>query len=611
MRRGIVNSLILVVTIAISSVFFFQFGSSRPTFHGDAFGYYLYLPSTFIYQNLKAPFSAPADQFADYIHGSFISIRGAQNKSGFYLNQYTYGVALMESPFFFIAHAIEKVQGKAANGYSDTYSYLIKMSGMFYAILGMLFMFRVLRHYFSYRLSLLTVVCIFLCTNLFWFSIFQAGMAHIPLFFLYSVLVFLTIKIHDSPSTFRFIAIGFTSGLITLIRPSDILCLLIPVLYDVYNMQTIHKKIQFITAHKKGIALLIVAFIIPIIPQLLYWKSVTGSYICYSYGSQSFNWSDPKIIEGLFCFSNGFFPYAPVMIFAVLGMLFYKQLVRWEWCIGLVFAAYVYIVYSWYCYTYINGFGSRPMIHIFPLLAISLAAFFNFISGKNIIAKSVFITVCLFFAAMNLCYSVQQHLGVIDSSNSTMAFNFQMLFRTKLTYDDLIVKDVGEWQPDEAGLQKLKTLVFKNFDDSLSADYIKDTTGGSKFCYHMHDRSYLVIDNVTYHKETFKDATWLKCSGRFLCPWYAGYDHHVFIMDINEKRDQAWGIRIENNIHADDAPGPDPKSFHAGIINKWGKLSFFVKIPGYLKEGDNIKLYMWVTDKSDIYLDDIAFELYK
>ncbi len=45
---------------------------------------------------------------------------------------------------------------------------------------------------------------------------------------------------------FLFIIMGFVCGLITLIRPTDVLCLLIPLLYNVYNKETIRKKVLFI-----------------------------------------------------------------------------------------------------------------------------------------------------------------------------------------------------------------------------------------------------------------------------------------------------------------------------------------------------------------------------
>ncbi len=607
MKRRIANTFIITFTLAVAAIFIFKYGTAKNTFYGDAFGYYLYLPSTFIHHNIKTPFDTQGNNISDGIKWCFGVIKGAHNAKGFYLNQYTYGIALMESPFFFIAHGYEKVKGLDANGYSETYNLLIKAGTLIYALLGLLITYKILRRYFSSSLSLLGISGLFLCTNLFWFAIFQSGMAHVPLFFLYALLIWLTIKLHEAPNNRYFIITGLVAGIITLIRPTDIICLLIPLLYEVNNRAAFKNKIAFLKQHKKAIGWMIVAFIIPIIPQLLYWKAITGGFVTYSYGDQSFNFREPKIIEGLFYFSNGWFPYSPIMLFSILGLLFYKQLVKWEWCIIILFSLYVYIIYSWYCYYYINGLGSRPMIHLYPLLAIPLVAFFKYISERNFIIKASFVTVCLFFVAMNLCYSIQQVLGVIDSPDSNMAFNLQMLFRTQLTYDDLIVKNIGERQPDTNKITKLRSIANENFDDSISTDYIKDTLKNSGYLFHWHDEDYMEVAVIPYNKQMFNDARWFKCSGRFMSPNNLDYFRHILNLDINNKEKLWRGFKVENNLHDSTVP----LTLNRCVTKKWDQVSFFAKVPGNLKDGDIIRVMMWVSDKTELYMDDITLELYK
>lgn len=607
MYKSLINKLLLLVAVAITAVFIFKYGKAKDTFYGDAFGYYVYLPSTFIHHNLTTPFTTPDKNLNDGFKWIFGVLKDAKNSKGLYLNQYTYGIALMESPFFFIAHAFEKIKGTDANGYSATYNYLIKGGTLLYAILGLMVVYKVLKKYFSTTLALSGAVALFLCTNLFWFAVFQAGMAHVPLFFLYALLVYLTIRIYERPTLSLFIITGFIAGLITLIRPTDILCLLIPLLYDVYSKETINKKISFLKAHKQHIGWAALFFILPIIPQLLYWKAVTGSYLCYSYGDQSFDFRHPKIIEGLFYFSNGWLPYAPIMLFSIIGLIFYKTLRKWEWCIAIVFAIYVYIIYSWYCYYYLNGLGSRPMIHLYPLLALPLTAFFRYISERKLPVKVAFVSLCAFLCSVNLCFSVQQVMSVIDSPDSNMAFTLRLLYRTRLTYNDLLVKSIGEWQPDSNKVTKLRTLAYENFEDSLTTDYIKDTIAGSKYIYHWHDQDYLEVAVVPYNKKQFEGAKWFRCSGRFMSPNNLDYYRHLLIVDINNQEKLWRGLKIENNIHDSTVP----LTLNRCVTNKWDNLSFYAKVPHNLKEGDIVRVIMWITDKRDIYMDDIKLELYK
>ncbi len=237
----------------------------------------------------------------------------------------------MELPFFLVAHGYEKWRGLPALGYSDTYDNVIKASSLFYAILGSVLIFLVLKRRFTLTQSSITVLLIFSCTNLFWFTVFQAGMAHVPLYFLYALLVWLTLRLYEKQSNILFICCGLVAGVITLIRPTDILCLLIPILFNVYDRETAKARIGFLKEHKMQLLLFAMAFMVPIMPQLLYWKMITGSYVYYSYGDQSFSWSDPKIIEGLFYFSNGWFPYSPIMLFSIVGLFFYKAIRQWDY----------------------------------------------------------------------------------------------------------------------------------------------------------------------------------------------------------------------------------------------------------------------------------------
>ena len=58
------------------------------------------------------------------------------------------------------------------------------------------------------------------------------------------------------------------------------------------------------------------------IPQLLYWKTVTGNYLFYSYADEGFFFLNPQILKGLFSYRNGWLIYSPVMFFALLGIPF-------------------------------------------------------------------------------------------------------------------------------------------------------------------------------------------------------------------------------------------------------------------------------------------------
>lgn len=606
------NRILLLITVLFTSFFVANYSSHKVMFYGDALGYYSYLPSAFIYNNLVSYAPLPRDKgISEYVLSYTKPRREETDTSKIIINQYTYGVALMEAPFFYLAHLFELARGGSANGYSDAYDRMIKVSTLFYCLLGLVMVYRILRRYFNETQSVMGIIAVLLGTNLFWFSIFQAGMSHIPLFFLYALLMWLTIRVYERPSMALFASVGLTAGMITIIRPTDIICLLIPLLYEVYSGATLKKKLVFLRENLKGISVAALAFVLPIIPQLVYWKVLTGNWLYYSYREQSFDWANPKILDGLFYYSNGWLPYSPVMIFALIGLLFYKRFKSWVWCVWLLLPIYIYIIYSWYCYRYINGLGSRPMIHLYPLLALPLTVFIQFIGQRRVWMRVAFGAIVVFFMAMNINYSLQQMRGLIWSEESNMAFNLQMLFKTELEYDDLVVNDIGEWQPDTAKVHKLFTLAEEHYDDSaVSEKIVPDPITGHKYVYYMHDEEFQELQLMgKYNKSLHKDAKWIKVSGRFMYPIAPDYFKHMFVLSVTDK---LWkGSRIENKTFDwHTIPGHDHLTLFDYKQNEWGRIYYFAKIPSNLADGDELKLYVWSLNKVDIYIDDLSIELY-
>ncbi len=605
------RTLLLSLTLLITGLFVYKYNNRTTEFYGDALGYYLYLPSTFIYHNLPNPDHLPQNKEIPIGIYTYVNqMKELKIPTGNTVDQYTYGVALMELPFFAMAHAWEKLNHLPANGYSINYFRLIKLSSMFYALLGLILVYKILRKYFDENTSLLTSLALFIATNLFWFSVHQAGMSHIPIFFLYALLIYLSIRIHEERKVWQFIVAGFCAGLITIIRPSDILCLLIPLLYNVYNRETIVEKFTFINSNFSKLLVFSLAFIIPLLPQLIYWKMVTGKYLFYSYGDQGFHWRHPKIIEGLFYFSNGWLPYSPILIFALIGLFFFKSIKKWQWSILAILPVYIYIIYSWWCYRYINGLGSRPMIHLYPLLAFPLAAFIQYLGRGNLLIKTSAFALFLFFISVNLCLSIQQIEGVIWSEESNGPFTLQMLYRTQLKYDDLVVNDIEEFQPDTTHLVKVATLGEESYNDSLSAHFVIDTGAGRKYVYHTLDLEITNIFVFPYHKDVFKDATWIKCSGDFMYPQSPGYEKHKLVLDIDKRM---WkGCRIENKILG-RAMDTSKIKFNLDYSqpNHWGHISFFTRIPKTMQEGDIMKLFLWSTGRTDLYMKNVKLEIFR
>lgn len=622
MPRKLFTILIFSITIILGFSFMKKYNPGRHIFMGDVMGYYVYLPAAVIYNNLQDMEKLPPEAgLHDGIYYYTALMKEYSIEAGLehWLNQYTYPVALMEFPFFIGAHLYEKLAGLPANGYSDTYKTAISISSLFYALCGMVLLFSLLRKYFSYIPSLLSLALVLLATNMFWFTFGQAGMSHIPLFFLYSLLMYSTHRLHQHGSTGSFIVVALTAGFITVMRPSDIICVLIPLVYGVYNKASFRWKWQFLKLHYKKVLIAAFFFVLPAIPQMLYWKYITGSYIYYSYLGQSFNWTHPEIIKGLFSMGNGWLPYAPVMIFAVAGLFLYKSFRVWLMPILVILPVYIYIIYSWYCYNYINGFGSRPMIHMYPLLAIPFTAFIQYIAKKGAVVKGL--VAAFSIVGIGAVYSLAclQAQKKFDSDYANIRFYLQMLFKNRLTYEDMLVADLDQFQPDTTKLTKISTLVYQDFNTPGDDHYEPDTNDTAGYVYHVRNGEEYFADKIKliYKKADFAGVTWLKCSGRFMRPDFAHYNPHYFIFGVQDADNNYvyWKpCKIDNKIGLADGScshaGDNDYTLDHVEYGLWSYVYFYVKMPGDLQEGQLITLDIWNTGKYRFYLDDFKIELY-
>lgn len=615
-----VNTAIIILSIFIGALFAGHFWNSRSTFYGDGLGYYLYLPSTFIYHNHTSLAEYPTDK---QIPAQTLSmLDGLKNNlkspKGYILNQYTYGVALMELPFFLMAHTYEQTKRLPANGFSEHYNIMMKAATLFYALLGLYILFLALKRFFPSTHILLGLSIIALGTNFLWFTVVQAGMAHIMLFFLVASLLYCTIRIYESPKPIYFILLGLITGLIVLIRPTDIIVLLIPLLYKVYNSKTFKEKLNFINRHKWMILLAALSFILVWLPQFFYWKALTGQYLFYSYGNQSFDWLHPHLLAGLFSYGNGWLAYSPVMLFSIAGLFFLnKGSKSFRLMILLILPIYVYIIYSWYCYNYINGFGSRPMINIYPLLAIPLVGFIQYIAQQKRIIAILAGTLIVFLSAISYSYAVQQAMGNLASDNSNQTFNMHTLFRYKLDYNDLVCNDNEIIQPDTGKLKFVETLDSENFEQADSSKQIRFDSLSQSHIYVCADGQEYV-DRVLSKKvdqASFPKAKWIKCSGMFNAPEYCGtYDNQLMVLEVKRGDEMIlWkSCKVNNKIGLATQALPK-EGFHLSDIRTkiWGLVYFYIPLPKDLHNGDIINFRIWNIGKKELLLDNLSLDLYQ
>lgn len=418
-------AIILIAAILLLRMFnTHRYSEPEKVIAWDVVSYYAYLPATFIEHDLTL-------SFTDHEHvGTYwpeILPDGSK------VIKTSMGVAVMYSPFFFMAHTVAPALGHAADGFSVPYAFALQLAGLFYAVLGLLLLRRVLRRYFADWVTAVTLLVIGLCTNLYWYSLYEAPMSHVFSFCLFALFALLTELWHERPTVWRSIATGFTLGLISLIRPTNALVVFYFLLYGIWSKESFRDKWNLMLKSWWKLLLMAVAVLLVWVPQLAYWHYNTGHWFFYSYGSRErFFFGDPKIVEGLFSFRKGWLVYTPIMLFSLVGFVpLYRRYRTHFWPLLIFLALNLYVVFSWWCWWYGGSCGMRALIESYALLALPLAAWIEWITSRKGLLRVALWLLLLAASALSAFHNVRYLHGSIHWDSMTRAAYFDSFFRSR------------------------------------------------------------------------------------------------------------------------------------------------------------------------------------
>ena len=374
---------------------------TRLVLYSDAEGYYLYLPAIFIHHSFEDLPVRSEKVFQPHESSNRI------------FTKFTCGVALLELPFFLVAHWLAPSLGYAPDGYSEIYVRAILLAAICYGFLGLFFLKKRLEQTFPPWVMMLSIVAILLGTNLFHYMIDAGGMSHAYSFFLFAVFIYLTPKILQRPSIGLVFLFGFIFGWIVLIRPTNAVLVLYPIFYNIFSKKDFKNRIQFIQEHFYKIVFLLLGMLLIFLPQFMYWHHVTGEYVMYSYGDESFiYWKNPQVLNLWFSPRNGWLIYNPMLIASIVGLFFGLKKNRNNHALILgIFVLITYILSSWWCWWFGGAFGQRSYVEYYTLLIFPIAWMLDYSFYKK---RKLFI-VLLIFLAWGIDYGLKMNRYHRDS----------------------------------------------------------------------------------------------------------------------------------------------------------------------------------------------------
>lgn len=335
----------------------------------DSFGYYMYLPSIFIYDDVKELKWVPKIDSAYHFTGGHF-YQAMQLETGTYTNKYLGGVSILQMPFFFIGHWIAHLTDAPDDGFSWPYQYAVLFAALFWTFIGFIFVRKILNCYFNDKVTALSLLLLGLTTNLIQYSAIDGGQSHAYIFPLYAFVIWFTIKWHEKASVKFAIALGFVGGLAVISRPTELILIFIPILWNLHSKEEAKSKWEQVFSHKLHLICAICAGFVAILPQLIYWKITTGNFI-FDVGSKWY-FLNPwfRVLVGP---EIGWFLYTPVAILMVLGFFFMKEKPFKKSVITFCLLN-IWIIIAWSDWKYGSTYSCRALSHSYPVFTLALAS---------------------------------------------------------------------------------------------------------------------------------------------------------------------------------------------------------------------------------------------
>lgn len=570
------------------------------TLSWDVMGYYTYLPAGIIYQDL-AQLKFREDIQKQY-NSTGLDMAAYPTGNGNKIMKYPMGMALAYSPWFLMAHTTATFTSYPADGYSFPYQFFIEFGCLIYAFIGLWYFRKILIRYFEDDVSAITLILIALGTNYLNYTAFDMAMPHNFLFTLYAILTWYTIKWYEKPNFKDSIIVGVCIGWASLARPTEVISILIPVLWGLSNLDSVRERF-FLWKKHFGKLFLTGSIIAGIgLLQIVYWKIFSGKLLEYSYQDQGFSWNGVHMKNCFISYRKGWLMYTPVMAFSLIGFYFlWKKnqvqnlLEKHFWAVFIFFLINTYIIFSWDIWWYGGGFGQRSMIPSYVLLGLPLAAFLAFIK-QHFLAKIGFGILIFGCLALNLFQTWQAHTpyGGFETENMTKAYYWKIFGKTKFDPEWKILLDTDE---EYLGILKNpKTIYSNDFEqvtDSVSF-HTKHTTSDSSSLYLSQNVQFSPVFSIPFSVN--ENANWVRASASFYCEskeWnYWQMTQFIISLEEDDVVKKHKMIRVHRLL---------------GEKN-WRRIWVDIKIPKGQKF-NNVKVKVWNAGGSkEIWIDDLKIE---
>lgn len=394
----------------------------------------MYLPATFLYHDL-ARMDFNRQVHLDYGVSEDTYYVFDQPQTGKKTDMYAIGTALFQLPLFMVAYAwTDNIHGYHPDGYSAPFQIAGYFSNLLWVMFGLFMLRRFLRVYFTDTVTAIVLACIAFGTNLYTYTVFNAGMSHPYAFVIFSCVLYYTQRWYTYKMPAQLYILGLFAGMAAITRPIGIIIFLITLLWEVGSIAALKERLAFLATQWRRMAVAVLIFFAVALIQMSYWKYTSGHWVFFSYQNDGFNFLKPKVWAGLFSYQKGWFVYTPMAVAGLIGLFaLWKKRPSLAPAFILYFIVTIYVVFSWKNWWYGGGFSARGMIESLAVLALPLGMLTEW--ALSLGKKAATTTVLLLFSCLvvlNMFQSYQYALFIIHSERMSQAFYWKVFGKTKI-----------------------------------------------------------------------------------------------------------------------------------------------------------------------------------
>ncbi len=573
----------------------------------DIFGYYLYLPFTFIYRDLGLEHFSVVEGIIEKYQNTAGFYQAMPMPDGRWVMKYPMGMAVLYSPWFFIGHMWALMSGYEADGFSFPYQASLLYGSFMYTLAGLVLFRKAMLRFFNPCLTSVLLVLIPFGTNYMIHTVWhgQGLMSHNYLFFLFAAILWLTVRWHDKPEMKTALLLGLSIGLAALSRPTEILVGLVPVLWGVFDRSSLQNKwLLVIKNWKQILSAFLLVFLIGSL-QLIYFKLLTGKFFYNSYGGnagEGMEFLEPYIIEVLFSFRKGWLLYTPLMALAIFGFFsLWKRKPEVFFSVFIFFVLSLYVIASWSCWWYADSFSQRAVIPGYVLLSLPLGFFLQGFMQRPWFVKAPVFALLILIVVFNQFQSWQFLNGYIHSSRMTKAAYMAVFMKTspppQLEQLWLVDRTKSPEQLLQSGRKfRSCTLAHYTFDEYGFADSL--ALGGSDGVFVLSpDQRFSPMYETDWMGLSLHEFGIIKVSARVWSE-FSTAENPFYLTATFMHNGYAYAYKSQM---------PDPDVFKPG---KWNDVEMYYLTPEVRKAYDPFRVTIWLPGSKPVLVDEMKVELY-